>query len=65
MSILHDVLHRLVDRIPYPSEGHRDAAHEEVDAIPHFVEQLADEQLDAEQPVDEQLVTDTDKGKQA
>lgn len=52
MSALHDVLHGLVNNMAYPSEAHAAAAHAEIDAIPDFVEQLVDEQLDAEQPAD-------------
>ena len=61
MSALHDVLHGLVNSIAYPSEGHRDAAHAEIDTIPDYAEQPNDEQLDAEQPVDEQLVAEQTK----
>ena len=61
MSTLHEVLHRLVDRVSYPSEAHAVAAHAEIDAIPEYAEQPDDEQLDAEQPVDEQLVAEQTK----
>lgn len=59
MATLHDVLHRLADRITYPSQAHQEAAHAEIDTIPAYVEQLDDEQLDDE--LGEQLAGDTPK----
>ena len=52
MAQLHDVLHEIVSRLNFPSEQHAADAHAGVDAIPEYVEQLVDEQLDAEQPAD-------------
>lgn len=48
MAGLHDVLHELVDRVTFASESQRDGWHRRVDAIPDYVEQLVDEQLELE-----------------
>lgn len=61
MTALHDVLHMIADLLPHASENNRNAMHERINDVPEFIEHLADEQHDAEQPVDEQLVDVTTK----
>lgn len=53
MSALHDVLHKLVDLIPHPSEGHAAALHEAVDDLPEYLEHPGDDELGAEQGDDQ------------
>lgn len=61
MAELHDVLHELVDRVSFASESQRDGWHRRVDTIPVFIEQLGEEQLELETPVDQAVDDDQEQ----
>lgn len=53
MSLLHDILHGLADKVTYASQAQREAAHDAIDDLPDFLEHPGEDQLAAETGTDD------------